>query len=342
MQLSKFLLFPFTVVYSLIILIRNKSYDLNLRKSVSFETNVVVVGNLEVGGTGKTPMIHYIIELLSNSYKLSVLSRGYKRRSKGFILASKDDTPEALGDESYLTYSKYGDNVSVAVDKVRETAIPFILANQPETDIILMDDGFQYRTVNPSLSILLTRYGRLFTKDLLLPSGRLREHRSGATRADIIIVTKCPAELAKEEQTSISSAISDYSKAKIYFATEVYGDYKSFTGKELSENVLLVTGIAHTDSLVEHIRSTSNLVKHLKYEDHHEYQASDFERIREECNKHESISILTTEKDATKWDPQKLSDLSIYTITHAVSFLADGALFEEQLVQSIKDYELPY
>ena len=193
MILLRILLFPFSWLYYLITQIRNRLYDRGLKPSVKFELPVICVGNLTVGGTGKTPMIEHLIRLLQNRFKVATLSRGYGRATKGIRIAGPSENASTIGDEPFQFYTKFGKRITVAVGEERALAIPTILQECSDTQIILLDDGFQHRKVSPGFSILLTDYHRPFYNDFLLPSGRLRESRWGAERADVIVVTKCPS-----------------------------------------------------------------------------------------------------------------------------------------------------
>ena len=197
MQLLKMLLFPFSVLYGIVVYFRNRFYDWGVFKSKSYKTAIICVGNLSLGGTGKTPMIELLIGLLRNTHKVAVLSRGYKRKSHGFVLANVNSTVEDLGDEPYQIFSKFLD-VTVAVDSDRQNGIA-ILERDIKPDVILLDDGFQHRKVKPGLSILLTSFTSLYSNDWYLPTGKLRDSRREAQRADFIIVTKNPVD-SKEAQ----------------------------------------------------------------------------------------------------------------------------------------------
>ena len=198
-MLGKIFLFPLAVLYDAITRLRNHLFDSGLKPSFEFETRVISVGNLAVGGTGKTPMTEYLIRILCKDFKISTLSRGYGRRTKGLRFGSNDDTATTLGDEPYQLYRKFNHQVTVAVGEDRAFAIPNILQQFPETEIILMDDAFQHRFVKPQLSILVSEFNNPFYADFVMPFGRLREARKGVARADLIVFTKCPKEATKEE-----------------------------------------------------------------------------------------------------------------------------------------------
>ena len=207
MILLRKILFPFSVLYGIITSFRNFLFDIGILKSYSFSVPIIAVGNLSVGGTGKTPQIEYLIRLLSPKYKLATLSRGYKRQSKGFVLADETSNALTLGDEPYQFFTKFK-NIQVAVDANRKNGIEQLLSQKVKPEIILLDDAFQHRKVKASFYILLTTYGDLFSDDWILPTGNLRESRSGAQRADLVIVTKCPVNLPLEEQNEIKNKLN--------------------------------------------------------------------------------------------------------------------------------------
>ncbi|NJL11929.1 MAG: tetraacyldisaccharide 4'-kinase [Microscillaceae bacterium] len=222
--LWRMLMYPLTFLYCTITSIRNYLYDRGYWKSFSFDLPVISVGNLTVGGTGKTPHIEYLIRFLQAQYELSTLSRGYGRKSRGFRLAQPHDNAQSLGDEPFQLYQKFGTRIGVAVGEDRVAAIPHLLQERPQTQIVLLDDAFQHRPIAPQLNILLTDYGRLFYQDFPFPSGRLRESRRGARRADVIIVSKCSASLSEAEKTRIQENIGAYARkdVPVFFTTIAY------------------------------------------------------------------------------------------------------------------------
>ncbi|MEL7146090.1 MAG: tetraacyldisaccharide 4'-kinase, partial [Bacteroidota bacterium] len=228
MKIFKWLLFPFAVLYDLITRLRNHLYNIEYYKSFEFQTNVISVGNLTVGGTGKTPMIEYLIRLLRDQYGLATLSRGYGRKTRGFLQGDFDQTKvHDIGDEPFQYLLKFHDKVGIFVGEERAWAIPGILMERPGTEVILLDDAYQHRTVLPSLSILMTRYDRLFSADFLMPMGRLREARKGASRADAVVVSKCPFNF---DEKAIIEDIRKYIAPSIpvFFTSVAYGAAMSF------------------------------------------------------------------------------------------------------------------
>ncbi len=304
MKLLGWLLFPFSLLYTWMMRVRNSQYDSGRRPITNFDRVVISVGNLSVGGTGKTPVIEYLIHLLRKDYHLATISRGYGRRTTGFRLVEEKDDARSVGDEPLQFYRKYGDQVAVAVGEERILAIPFVLLERPEVNIFLLDDAFQHRKVGRDLNIMLSDYSRPFYKDYVLPTGRLREQRSGAGRADCIIITKCPS-ITQEEKEEITAQIKVYNSfAPIYFSNIDYGDSEpvfSNENRSISENVILLTALANASVFKEYIQSKYELVHHFDFNDHHQFSRSDLDRMLKKVNSLGiSVSILTSEKDMVR------------------------------------------
>jgi len=307
--IGKIVLSPFTLLYGLGITIRNVLYDTELVKSTSFSLPVISVGNLSVGGAGKTPHIEYLIRLLSPYIYLGILSRGYKRNTKGFRWVNPREDVLANGDEPLMYARKYRDIV-VAVGESRSLAIPQMVGKYPQMQTILLDDAFQHRSINPGLNILLTTYEEPFTKDYLLPSGRLREPRSSYKRADLIIVSKCPPSISESEKERLIKEINPQYHQKVFFSYYKYQHpYSFFNTKQkisLDEalDVILISAIANTSYLLDYLYSKVGSVHHMDYEDHHIFTKRDIEYISTVYNNRETPRkiVLTTEKDAMRLD----------------------------------------
>ncbi|MGB0525433.1 MAG: tetraacyldisaccharide 4'-kinase [Flammeovirgaceae bacterium] len=330
------LLYPFAILYNLITRFRNHLYNLALKPSIGFDLPVICVGNLTVGGTGKTPHIEYLTRLLKDQKKVATLSRGYGRKTRGFLLAEEAPNAESIGDEPMQFYQKYGKEVVVAVGEQRAFAIPSILQSHENTEVILLDDAFQHRKVRPSFTILLTDYNRPFYHDFLLPAGRLRESRIGASRADVIIVSKCPDRLLDEEKQQIEQQILRYAQADtpIFFTGIQYGEPVALTSATAQlEQVLLVTGIAKAGLFQQYVSKNFQLENHLELADHVTYSPSVVQKIRTNFDAiHQPNKvILTTEKDAVKLKAiPELAQLPIYYIPIEVYFLdGKGQQFNE-------------
>jgi tetraacyldisaccharide 4'-kinase len=312
MKVLRFLLFPLAIVYDFITRIRNLFFEIGFFKQTFFKTPVLVVGNLSVGGTGKTPQIEYLIRLLKNNHKIAVLSRGYKRKTTGFVLLNKNQTATDVGDEP-LQYFKKFKNIHVAVDANRVAGISTLIS-KIKPDLILLDDAFQHRKVKGSFYILLTKYNDLFVDDFVIPTGNLRESGLGANRADIILVTKCPVSISKSEQDSIKHKLSTFHK-KVFFTSILYADTVlgavQIPTLELHNfEVLLITGIANPDSLTDYLKSINVKFQHLKYADHHHFSKNEIRNIEKKFDAMQSPKImLTTEKDFVRLEAY-LKDLS--------------------------------
>lgn len=297
MILLRKILFPFAILYGLVTSIRNFLFDNGILKSYTFDLPIIAVGNLSVGGTGKTPQIEYLIRLLCDTYKVATLSRGYKRKSEGFILADGSSNAEILGDEPFQFYQKF-DNIQVAVDANRKNGIEQLLSQEVKPEVILLDDAFQHRKVKAGFYIMLTSYGDLYSDDFMLPAGNLRECRSGAKRANVIIVTKCPSELTIEEQNQIRNNLKIAKNQELYFTTIVYDDCIYFENQALkvseiqNRNKILLAGIAKPEPFFNFLKNNNE--ECLTFPDHHHFTEKDILDIK---NKSINKIIVTTEKD---------------------------------------------
>ena len=278
-------------------------YDAKVLKSTRFDMPTIVVGNLSVGGTGKSPQIEYLIRLLQDTYKIAVLSRGYKRQSKGFVLADASATAKTIGDEPMQFYKKFK-NCLIAVDADRVNGIRQLESLENPPDVILLDDAFQHRKVAAGFNILLTPYANLYVEDAMLPTGDLREKVSGASRAQVIIVTKCPETLSESEQFEIADKLQPEMHQTVFFSKIAYAEaivgVNNIQVHDLQNyEVLLVTGIARTTPLCEFLKQKNVKYTHLKYPDHHQFTAKELSKIETEFvdMKSDKKLILTTEKD---------------------------------------------
>ena len=295
MKLLRKILFPIVPIYFIATWLRNKLYDYGLKKSTSYDFPVICVGNLSVGGTGKTPMIEYLIRILRDSKKVATLSRGYGRQTKGFILADKTDNATTIGDEPYQFYRKFKD-VLVAVDANRRRGIKE-LKSSTETEVILLDDAFQHRKISSGLNILLTSFENPYSSDMVLPTGDLREPKSGAKRADVIVVTKCPEKLSENDKITTTKKLGLVLNQKIFFSWITYDQYVyGQTSRDQltsfrDQNVTVVTGIAKPELFLRYLDSKIVEYKHIKYKDHHNFSKSEIDYLKQ------SETIITTEKD---------------------------------------------
>lgn len=327
-------LLPASWLYGLAVALRNRLFDWGVLKSQSFVVPVISVGNLTVGGTGKTPHVEYLIRLLQPVMQVAVLSRGYKRKTSGYLLAGSDTTQQDIGDEPYQMKRKYP-QTHVAVDADRCEGIERLTTDSEtaNTEVVLLDDAFQHRYVKPGLSILLIDYNRLASYDALLPAGRLREPVSGMKRAQIIIVTKCPRRLLPLDYRVLEKAVRPYPFQSIFYTRLEYGRLRGLYHDEertldsLREyQVLLVTGIARPDQIVSDLRPYQLRITPLAFADHHDFNASDEEQIENAFRRLPNPRIIiTTEKDATRMQQfTHLSDetrAATYALPVTIEFL---------------------
>ncbi|HEX8038897.1 MAG TPA: tetraacyldisaccharide 4'-kinase [Chryseosolibacter sp.] len=335
------LLLPFAILYDAVTSIRNRLYDAGVKPSVKFDVPVVGVGNLAVGGTGKTPMVEYLIRLLGTEYHIATLSRGYGRRSRGFRVATGKDDALTIGDEPLQLYRKFKDRVVVAVGEERAWAIPQILDRHPETDLILLDDAFQHRKVRPGFQILLTDYHKLFVSDYVLPAGRLRESRKGADRADAVVVTKCPPHITDDEMIAIESSIRRYTRKAVFFTGICYRNILPLTEASpyKPEKLMLLSGIANPKPLKEYLATNFALVRHFSFPDHHPYTAAELESICQAAAGAQA-AVVTTEKDMARIDSQvfRARGVALYYLPVEIEFLKNGKEFDEMVLNAVRSY----
>ncbi|MFD2999105.1 tetraacyldisaccharide 4'-kinase [Pontibacter toksunensis] len=346
MKYLKLLLLPFSLLYGGVTVTRNILYDKGKLPSTRFGLPVISVGNLTVGGTGKTPHVEYLLRLLQ-SYKVATLSRGYKRQSKGFLLADATSTAALLGDEPYQ-YHRDFPSVAVAVSEDRVEGIQQLQQQVPRVEVVVLDDAMQHRPVQPSLNILLTDFNRPFYKDFVLPAGLLREPRQGAARADAVVVSKCPGKLGAAQQSKIRKEIEKYAApdTPIFFSTFVYG---APVGIGLSvaptQKVLLLTGIANANPLVENLVAAGHtVVKHVGYSDHHAYSEQDLQKLKQLLQKPElsGATVITTRKDAVKLAGPGLEALTkqlpVFYLPVVVKLLHAQEEFDQLVLRHVQQF----
>ncbi len=338
-----FLLLPFSFLYNAATRLRNHLFNIGYKKSFEFEANVIGVGNLTVGGTGKSPMVEYLVKLLQDR-KIATLSRGYGRKTRGFRIATEEDTALTIGDEPLQFFKKFK-NISVTVGEERAVAIPHILA-ELNPEVIILDDAFQHRYVKPSVNIMLTDFTRPFYHDYVMPTGRLREARNGASRADIIVVTKCADDISTNTMDEMETNIREYApKATICFAGIRYLKPVAFNeNTTFGSNVLLFSGIANTRPLIEYVSTHFQLMDEFYFPDHHQYTKRELQTIEERFQRMSVVDkcLLTTEKDIVKlYGPEMegaIQHLPIYYIPIETYFIRGGNIFDKQILNSIKTY----
>ena len=344
------ILTPFTLLYSAVIGIRNKFFDWKILSSEEFETPVISVGNLTVGGTGKTPHTEYLIGILKDKFKSALLSRGYKRKTSGYRLATADSTSREIGDEPYQIKQKFPD-IHVAVDADRRHGIRRLCndAASADTEVILLDDAFQHRHVTPGINIVLMDYNRPIYEDTLMPTGMLREPQSSLHRAHVIIVTKCPTDIKPIDFRIVAKNLELRPYQRLYFTSFSYGNLKSYNKRDNTRalhsltkqtQIILVTGIASAAPLVEKLHEYSDRITHLEYSDHHDFTRSEIAAIEQTF----SISgatdklIITTEKDAARLTQHTLSD----TISNNLYVLPIEVVFLQEQQEKFNHYIIDY
>ena len=313
LQILRKIAFPFSLIYGMVVYLRNLMYDKGLFTSVSYETPTICVGNLSVGGTGKTPMTEYLLRMLEH-HRVAVLSRGYKRKSKGFVLAMSQSNVLDLGDEPYQLHRKFP-SVSVAVDADRRNGMEQ-LEHYVKPEVIVLDDAFQHRRVKPTFSLLLTAYDQLYAEDWYLPTGNLRDAKKEAHRADVIIVTKCPDGLTLSDQKTVMAKLKPKSHQKVLFASLRYADeVTDGKGNHMllqalqDKDVALVTGIASPEPLLRHLTTMGIKVLHYEFGDHHDFTEKDIQKF----SGHDLV--LTTEKDFVRLEG-KVQHLFYLEVSH--------------------------
>lgn len=334
-QLRK-ILFPFAGLYYMVTLLRNKAYDKGYFSYKEYQVPVICVGNLNTGGTGKSPMTEYLISLLKDHYKIATLSRGYGRKTKGYFQVTSESLAENVGDEPLQFARKFKD-VIVSVCEDRQLGIATLLQIDPPLEAIILDDAYQHRKVKAGFQILLTAYHDLYIDDFLLPAGNLRESRKGAHRAQIIIVTKCPSDISQSVRNDIVKKINPLPFQKVYFTTisyntELMSNHSQLLISELkNKKFTLVTGIANPKPLVGHLNDLGLDFEHKVYGDHHNFALSEIKAL-ERCD-----FIVTTEKDYVRLSPL-LANKNVYYIPIKGSFVKDKAMFDTQVLDFVKDF----
>jgi len=362
MKYLRLLLFPFSLLYGLVVVIRNWCYDVGIFKSYRANVPVISVGNLDVGGAGKSPMTEYLIRLFKENYKLATLSRGYGRKTKGFLEIQNSNfkiqkplitdhqsltTAEEFGDEPAQFAQKFPD-ITVAVCEDRVFGIKQL---QPHHNLIILDDAYQHRAVKPGFSILLFDYGRVNAPQLLLPAGNLREPFGGRKRADVIIISKCPNELSEDEQAAIIKRIKPLARQHTFFTVINYQPLQNMDGKaadvviSADTIVFLLTGIANAAPLVQHLKKSTQQIIHHNYPDHHRFSLKNITKLAAEfsgCASKNKL-IITTEKDAQRLLEHELlpivQQLPVLVLPIGVNFLNNAAQqFDQLIINYVREY----
>ena len=340
-------LFPLAILYGAAVKTRNFLYKKNVIKSVEFNLPIICVGNVSVGGTGKSPMVDYLVKLLKKKYEIATLSRGYKRRTSGYLLANEFSTDIEIGDEPMQFHLNHPE-VAVAVGEKRIEAIPQLLYDRPKTKLIILDDAFQHREIRAGFNIVLTDYSNLYTRDFFLPTGDLRDERASAKRAQVIVVTKCPLELTEDERFKVLKELSPDPAQKIFFTGIYYEQpYHLVSGAKIEltkeMEVMLICGIANPLPLTQYIHEHTKTYDAMFFSDHHLFSIDDLTTIK---NRFEFLSeknkiILTTEKDAVRLIKfkEKLKEMPIYVIPISLKILFNQQReFDQEVIQYVMDF----
>ncbi|MCM1138708.1 MAG: tetraacyldisaccharide 4'-kinase [Duncaniella sp.] len=357
--LSTLLLYPISKLYGMGMAVRNKMFEYGMLKQEEFDIPVVVVGNIAMGGTGKTPHVEYIVESMMGKYNIGVLSRGYKRATRGFVLATPQSRPEDIGDESYQIYRKFGPEITVAVCENRVEGIKKMREVNPKINMLILDDAFQHRYVKPSVSIVLTEFNRPVFNDKILPYGRLRESKSALNRAEIVVVTKCPPDMKPMQYRIFKENLNLFPYQKLYFSRFNYGhlvpvfpsdtdSVPSISSLDSDTSLLVVTGVANPKPFSRYLRRHKAKVRVRRFPDHHNFTTSDMESISRQFDElpGKQKYIITTEKDAVRlfnnpYFSHKLKKYIFY-IPIKVEFLPEGGNqdFTHGIEKTIRDSHL--
>ena len=339
----RLILYLLSLIYGIIVSLRNLLFDYNILKSKKHKIPIICIGNLSLGGSGKTPHTQYIAKLFSKTFNIAIISRGYGRKKKGFHYVELDSSAINIGDEPLLLKQ---DNSSciVAVNKNRNKAVEKILNDYPQTNLILLDDGFQHRHIKKSINILTTPFQKPFTKDNLIPLGRLREHKKQALRANIIIVSNSPRKINLIEKKEIIQSFNLKKYQKLYFSSIKYCKFKCLKNNTDIKNekdyiITLVTGIANPKNLLNYLEKTCRKVNFIRFSDHHNYTSKDIKNILLQHNKEKSLKklILTTEKDAVKLKSflTHFKEENIYYIPIHI-YIHNKDMFQKELLNYVK------
>jgi tetraacyldisaccharide 4'-kinase len=338
-------LFPFSLLYSLVARIRNLLYDRGWLISTHFNVPIICVGNLTVGGTGKSPMVEFLLAHLTPGRKVATLSRGYRRRTRGYVLAGSGTTALEIGDEPMQFHRKFPE-VAVTVGEKRVEAVPQLLYDRPETEVIILDDAFQHRSISAGLNILLTDYSNLYTRDFFLPAGDLRDSRQHACRADVIIVTKCPDNLTQQQAEEIRKEINPSPHQSLFFTSISYATpynaiHRTPQHLEVDMEALLICGIANPEPLKRWIEKKVTGYEMMRFRDHHIFNVDDLQDIRKHFKELKSSKpvVLTTEKDMVRLEKfgQELESLPILVIPINVGFLFEGEAAFKRIIDNFID-----
>jgi tetraacyldisaccharide 4'-kinase len=349
-NIRKILLYPFSLLYGAIVSLRNAMYDTNILNSTSFEVHTICVGNLAVGGTGKTPTVDYLINLLKSEFNVATLSRGYKRKTTQFLIANVAHTANDIGDEPLLYKIKHPE-LTIAVDVNRVNGVEKLLKEENAPQVILLDDAFQHRAIKCELNIVVTEFSNLYINDMMLPSGNLREPKSGINRADIVIVSKTPENYTAIEQRTLCKDFKLHAHQQLFYSWIKYGELQGFNNPQDSISTLndlfryrivLFTGIGNPSPLITYLKEYASDLYHIEFSDHHQYTLHDLLTIRNKFDSYEGGNkiIVTTEKDAMRLRGNDLEEtansLPLYTLPIEIDFKDKTQEFNQTIINYVR------
>ncbi len=340
MKWFKWILSPLSILFDLITRARNSLYDLGFLNQFKLKIPIIGVGNITVGGTGKTPHSEYIAKILDSKYKLALLSKGYGRNTNNFNYVEIKSKAVEVGDEALQSKQNLPNQI-VGVDHNRVNGVQKILKDFPQTNVFILDDAFQHRSIKIGLNILLTDYNNPIYTDFIMPVGKLRESKRGIKRADCVIVTKCPDNLSEEEAVKIENMLKF--KGSVFFSKIKYKDIISMNNKTVlksikGKSILLITGIANSKPILDYLKNLNLNFRHLEFSDHHKYKSKDIKKILKNYQKSNDI-ILTTEKDVQKLKEfNKLMGLPIYYLKVGIDFLWNKDKFDKKIKNYVESY----
>lgn len=345
-HLVRILLMPFSLIYGGVIAIRNAFYDVEILKASRFSIPIISVGNLSIGGAGKTPHVEYLVQVLRPYLNLGILSRGYNRKTKGYLKVQAQDYASRVGDEPAM-YARMYNDVFVAVCESRSTGIPEMVKQDPRLQTIILDDAFQHRSVVPDINILLTQCELPFTKDFLLPAGRLRENRSSYERADVIIVTKCNPEFNEIDRNKLLAEIAPLDYQSVFFTKYNYHKPYSFYNTDFKvdlsffDHILIISAIANTKYMMNYLSGFKARISPMEYEDHRNFSIDDVRYMHETYEKipEKEKIFLTTAKDAMRlaehFDFFKSNNIPVFILPISVEFLFEQKEVFDSLVRNL-------
>ena len=340
MKILRVLLAPFGVIYWSVIVFRNYLFDIGHKRGVKFDIPTICVGNLAVGGTGKTPHVEYLIRLFKDTKKITTLSRGYKRKSRGLVFADENSTSDDVGDEAFQVYTKFSGDINTVVCTDRVSGILMIAGELPDTNLIILDDAYQHRSVRYDFNILISDIQNPFYNDYTLPFGDLRDYRKSAKRANAVVFSKCSLDLSLNDQELAIAETKRYTDAPVFFSAMKYGAVTKVQSQEVLQEgveIALITGIAKPSALKAYLESQYQVLKHFEYLDHHDFHEGNIKSIRKFLEQNPAVKIVTTEKDYARLRNHKETELwDLYLAPIEVRFLNNEVAFQKLVKSTVE------